>query len=84
MTALKICKRCNKNCFKKEIQKTVEVTGDLIGNKIADRITSASKQSAKKLFPTMLHSNKANNEIPKGRYISPQERQQTIDKLRLI
>ena len=31
-----------------------------------------------------LHSNEANNEIPKKRYISPQERQQIIDELRLI
>ena len=37
------------------------------------------KKSTKE-FPT----NEANNEIPKERYISPQERQQIIDGLRLI
>ena len=31
-----------------------------------------------------LHSNKTNDEIPKERYISPQERRQIIDELRLI
>ena len=31
-----------------------------------------------------MHSNEANNEIPKERYISPQERQQIIDELGLI
>ena len=65
------------------IQKTAEATGDLIGNKIADKITSVLKKS-----PTELHSknNDANSEIkaPKTRYISPEERQQIIDELRLI
>ena len=67
------------------IQKTAEATGDLVGNKIADKITSISKKKkpAKKLQDYELQSNKA-NEIPKERYISPQERQQTIDELRLI
>ena len=31
-----------------------------------------------------LYSNDANNEIPKERYISSQERQQIIEELRLI
>ena len=30
------------------------------------------------------HSNDVSNEIPKERYISPQERQKIIDELRLI
>ena len=64
---------------KTAIQKSAEETGDLIGNKIADKITSSSKKSHKE-FP----SNGANNEIPKEKYISPQERQQIIDELRLI
>ena len=63
------------------IQKTAEATGDLIGNKIADKITSVSKKSS------VEHSknNDANNkiEVPKKRYISPEERQQIIDELRL-
>ena len=67
---------------KKAIQITAEVTGDLSGNKIADKITTVSME---------LHSKKSkelplkevNNEIPKERYISAQERQ-IIDELRLI
>ena len=61
-------------------QKTAEATGDLVGNKIADKITSASKKSRNE----EIQSNKFNNEIPKKRYISPKERQQIIDELRLI
>ena len=73
-----------KTASKNAIQKTKEATGDFIGNKIADKITSTSKKSPKELSSTMLHSNQANNEIPKERYISPHERQQIIDELRLI
>ena len=61
-----------KTSSKRGIQKTAEATGDLIGNKIADKITSVTRE---------LHSNEANNKIPKERYISPQE---IIDELRLI
>ena len=56
-----------------------EATGDLIGNKIADKISSYSKKRANEP-----HSNDVSNEIPKERYISPQERQKIIDELRLI
>ena len=73
-----------KTASKKAIQKSTEATGDLIGNKIADKITSVSKKSPKELHSKELSSNGANNEIPKGRYISPQKRQQIIDELRLI
>ena len=64
-------------------------TGDLIGNKIADKITSVSTELHSKKPPKELHSkelssNEANNEIPKERYISPKERQQIIDELRLM
>ena len=55
---------------KSAIQKIVQATGDLIANKIADKITSVSKKF-KDLPPTELHSNEANNEILKERYISP-------------
>ena len=64
---------------KRAIQKTAEATEDLIGNKIADKITSYSKQPANEP-----HSNDVSNEIPKERYISPQEREKIIDELRLI
>ena len=63
---------------KRAIQKIAEATGDLIGNKIADKITSYSKNPANEP-----HSDNVSNEIPKERYISPQEGQKIIDKLRL-
>ena len=65
-------------------QKTAEATGDLIGNKTPDKIASVSKKSSKELHSKELSSNQAINEIAKERYISPQERQQVIDELRLI
>ena len=55
---------------KRAIQKTAEATGDLVNNKIADKITSYSKKTGNEP-----HSNDVSNEIPKERYISPQERQ---------
>ena len=63
---------------KRAIQKTAEAT-DLTGNKIVDKITSYSKKSANEP-----HSNDVSNEIPKERYISPQEKQKIINELRLI
>ena len=67
-----------KTASKRAIQKTAEGTGDLIGNKIADKITSISKKS-----------NNNNNEdveltTHKKRHISPEERQQIFNELRLI
>ena len=64
---------------KRAIQKTAEATGDLIGDKIADKITSYSKKPSNET-----HSNDVSNEIPKERYISPQERQKIIDESRVI
>ena len=72
-----------KTASKREIQKTAEAAGDLIGdNKIADKITSVSMK---------LHSKKSNDNnedveliTHKKRYISPEERQQTINELRLV
>ena len=58
---------------KRAIQKTAEATGDLVGNKVADKITSYSKKTENEP-----HSNDVSNEIPKERYISPQERQKKI------
>ena len=68
-----------KTLAKRAIQKK---SGDIVGNKSADKITSYSKKSPDR--STELQSNKENNEIPKERYISPQERQQIIGELRLI
>ena len=69
-----------KTASKRAIQKAAEATGDLVGNKIEDKITSVSKKSTKKLRTidgdVELTTHK--------RYISPEERQQIIDELRLI
>ena len=78
-TAKKSATDALKIASKRAIQKTAEATGDLVGNEIADKITSISKNPASEP-----HSNAVSNEIPKERYISPQERQKIIDELRLI
>ena len=70
-----------KTASKRAIQKTAEPTGDLVGNKIANKITA---KPSKKSHNEEIQSNEVNNEIPKGRYISPKERKQIIDELRLI
>ena len=68
-----------KTASKREIQKIAEATGDLIGNKIADKITSVSKKPS---------NNNNDNGVEltthKKRYISPEERQQIINELRLL
>ena len=74
-----------KTALKRAIQKTAEATGDLIGNKIANKITSVSKKKSTK----ELHNNDETEEdveitTHKKKYISPEERQQIIDELRLV
>ena len=70
-----------KNSPKRVIQKSLEATGDLIGNKTADKITKVSKHSQQH------NSEKARIdhyiEIPTERYVSPEETEKNIDKLRL-
>ena len=65
---------------KRAIQKSAEATGDLIGNKSADKITSVSKKPS--------NNNNKNDGVEltphKKRYISPEERQQIINELRLV
>ena len=80
-TATKSAADAIKTASKRAIQKTAEATGDLVGNKIADKITSVSKKSTKKL-PTI--DEDAELTTPQKRYISPEERQQIIDELRVI
>ena len=70
-----------KTASKRVIQKTAEVTGDLIGNNIADKITGASKNTQNNKSEADTSSLK---DKPKKRYISPQERQQIFDELRLV
>ena len=73
-TAIKTGKDFATTAGKKIVHKSAEATGDLIGNKIV----------SKKSHNEEIQSTEVNNEIPKQRYISPKERQQIIDKLRLI
>ena len=78
-TAKKSATDAIKIASKRTIQKTAEATGDLIGNKTADKMTSISKKP----------SNISNNDdveliTHKKRHISPEERQQIINELRLI
>ena len=74
-----------KTASKRANQKTAEATGDLIGNKIANKITSVSKKPSKELHNNT-ETRKEDVEIatPKKRYISPEERKQIIDELRLV
>ena len=70
-----------KTASKRAIQKTPEATGELIGKKIADKITTFSTKSN--------NNNNNNNEdvelkTHKKRYVSPEERQQINNDLRLL
>ena len=74
-----------KTASKRAIQKTAEATDDLIGNKIADKIAPVSNKKSTK----ELHNNDKTEEdveitTHKKRYISPEERQQIINELRLV
>ena len=71
-----------KTCSKRVIQKTAPATSDLIGNKTADKMTKVSKTFPQNNSKTI--TNEHDKEIPKERYISPDERQEIIDELRLI
>ena len=79
-TAKKSATDAIKTASKRAIQKTAEATGDLVGNKIADKITSVSKKKS----DNNNNNNDAELRTPKKRYISPEERQQIIDELRLV
>ena len=82
-TAKKSTADAIKTSSKKAIQKTAKATGDLIGNKIGDKITSVSKKSTKEL-PNDETEVDVERATTKKRYISPEERQQIIDELRLV
>ena len=68
---------------KRAIQKTAEATGDLISSKTADKIASVSKKSSKEL-PNDETEADVERATTKKRCISPEERQQVIDELRLV
>ena len=77
-----------KTASKRAIEKTAEATRDLIGNKITDKITRVSKKkSTTELHSKELHNNNDEDvEITthKKKHISPEERHQIIDELRLV
>ena len=90
-TAKKSTTDAIKTASKIAIQKTAEATGDLIGNKIADEITSKASPkdvsvSNEKSVTKLSNKDEEDTEITthKKRYISPEERQQIIDELRLV
>ena len=53
----------------------------MTGNEIANKITKVPKNSQENNSATVI--NEHDKEIPKERYISPEERQEIIDELRL-
>ena len=71
-----------KTTLERAIQKAAEATGDLIVNKIADKITKVSKNSSQNNSGTV--TNEHDKEVPKERYIFPEEREKFIDDLKLI
>ena len=77
-----------KTVSKSATQKAAETTGDLIANKTADEITSVWKKPAMELHSKELPNNNNDEDAEitthKRRNISPEERQQIIDELRLL
>ena len=84
LIALKYKTDAIKTSSKRAIQKTAEATSDLIGNKNADKMTSVSKKPAMELHNNDETEEDVEKATPKKRYISPEERQQIIDELRLV
>ena len=62
-----VSKTFAKTAGKRILKKSAEATGDLIVNKIADKITSKPIK----------------NDVTNERYVSPEERQEIINRLRL-
>ena len=56
----------------------------MIGNKIADKITSVSKKFDTNIEVEEDIASLKDVNVPKKKYISSEERQQIIDKLRLV
>ena len=72
-----------KTTLKRAIQKTAKATDDLTRNlKITDKIIKVLRNSQQNNSETV--PNGHYKEIPKERYISPEERQKIIDELRII
>ena len=62
-----VSKTLAKTAGKRILKESAKVTDDLIGNKIADKITAKPIK----------------NDVTNERYVSPEERQEIINKLRL-
>ena len=73
-----------KTASKRAIQKSAEATGGLIGNKIVDNITSVSMKKSAKELPNDETKEDVEIATPKKRYISPEERKQITEELRLV
>ena len=58
--------------------------GDLIGNNLSDKITSVSKKSDTNIEVEEDIASVKDVNVSKKKYISPEERQQIIDELRLV
>ena len=56
----------------------------MIGNKIADKIISISKKKSANKLPNDETEEDVERPIHKKRHVSPEERQQIIDELRLV
>ena len=67
---------------KRVIQKTAEASSYLIGNKIANQIIKIQEDLQENNSEAVI--NEDDKEIPKKRYISPEEIQDIIDELRSI
>ena len=72
---------------KRAIEKTAEAAGDSIGNKVADKITKVLRISPQNKLETVTNAEEnvgLDREIPRARFMSPENRQNFIDDLRLI
>ena len=65
----------------KSNSKNSRPTGDLNGNKITDKVSKVSRTSPQNNSEVV--TNELDKEIPKERYIYPEERLKIIDDLRL-
>ena len=78
-----------KTSSKRVVQKAVEATDDLTGNKIAKAIAESYDSKITKILKNSQQNNSESvtnehdKEIPKEKYLSSEERQETIDELRL-
>ena len=74
-----------KTASKQAIQKTPEATGDLVNNNIVEKITSVSKKKSTK---ELRNNDEIEEDVKiaasKKRYISPEERNQITEELRLV